>query len=83
MGRVRQFRGGLEQPRRFRIRDKTPSGLAIQPLAQLRQIPPDQDERLAVGVGDQQRLGEQGTQRGPPLRLLLGLYHGVLTERGP
>ena len=66
-----------------RIGDETPSGLAVQPLAQLGQMPPDQDERLAVGVGDQQRLGEQGTQRGPALRLFLGRDHGALMEQGP
>ena len=83
MGRVGQFRGGLEQPRRFGIRHETPSGLTMQPLAQLRQMPPDQDESLPVGVGDQQRPGEQGAQRGPELRLLLGPYHGVIIGPGP
>jgi hypothetical protein len=70
-------------PRRPGICDETPSGLAIQPFAQLGQMPPDQDQRLAVGAGDQQRLGEQGAQRGPALRLFLGRDYDALMRQGP
>ncbi len=69
VGRVRQRRGSLEQPRRLRVRGQTPSRLPVQPLPQPGQVPPDEDQHLAVGVGDQQRLGEQGLERGPALGL--------------
>src|SRR5499427_8983104 len=75
---VGQHRGGLEQPSRLRVRAETPSGLAAEPLTQLSQVPPDQDQHLAVGVGDQQRLGKQGPERGPALRPFLGRDHDAV-----
>src|SRR5262249_56264048 len=54
------------------------SGLAAEPLTQLSQVPPNQDQCLAVGVGDQQRLGEQGPKCGPALRLFLGRDHDAV-----
>ena len=81
--RVRQRRGGLEQPGGLRVRGETPSGLAVQPVPQLGQVPPDQDQRLAVGISNQQRPGQQSAQRGPALCLLLSRDHDTLAAQGP
>jgi hypothetical protein len=46
-------------------------------------MPPDQDQRLAVGVGDQQWLGEQGAERCPALRPFLGWDHASALMMAP